>query len=162
MPSSKRTLASLSSTIRILALRMSLSLSIGEFQRDVERVHKLLDLDRLRKIPKESGLQAFLDVSRHCVGAESYDRDVGCSLVLTKNLQGFDAADPGQIDIHQDDFRTIGSRKLDAQIPVRRTQQAHIRAPREELLDQFQVGGVILHIEQCAQRRVIVHPLRYD
>ena len=38
--------------------------------------------------------------------------------------------------------------------PSLRAQQAHIGAARDELLDQLQVGRVVLYIEQGAQRRI--------
>ena len=38
-------------------------------------------------------------------------------------------------------------------LPVHRGQQAHVGAARDELLDQLQVGRVVLDIEQGAQRR---------
>ena len=43
-------------------------------------------------------------------------------------------------------------------VPVSRTQQAHIRAARDELLDQLQVGRVVLHIEQRAPQRARAEP----
>ncbi len=55
------------------------------------------------------------------------------------------------------EFRPVGARKLDAQISVAGAEQAHIRAARDELFDQLQVGRVVLYIEQRAQRRVVLN-----
>ena len=71
-----------------------------------------------------------------------------------QNLQGLDAADAGQVDVHQDHLRLVRAGQLDAERPVHRAQQADVGAPRDELLDQLQVGRVVLHVEQGAQRRV--------
>ena len=71
-------------------------------------------------------------------------------------LQRFDAADAGQIDVHQDDIRPRGARNLDAAVAVHRAQQADFGPPRDELLDQHHIRRVVLDIEQCAQRRVSV------
>ena len=46
--------------------------------------------------------------------------------------------------------------KLDAPSSVGRTEQAHIRAARDELLDQLQIGRVVLHIEQRPQQRAVL------
>jgi len=43
---------------------------------------------------------------------------------------------------NQDHLRLVGARKLDTQISVSGTQQAHIRAAGDELLDQHQVAGL--------------------
>src|SRR5437879_10391783 len=88
MRSSRRTLASRSSTIRILAPRISdrstihwsfhfpIHSAFCIFQRHIQRLHELIDLDRLGEIAEESRLQARLDVARYCIGAEGEDRDV--------------------------------------------------------------------------------------
>src|SRR6267154_5568315 len=93
MRSSRRTLASRSSTIRILAPRISERSTIHRsfhflihpafciFQRHVQRLHELVDPDRLGEIAKESRLQARLDVARYCVGAQSEDRDVSANAI---------------------------------------------------------------------------------
>ena len=44
-----------------------------------------------------------------------------------QDLQGLDAADAGQVDVHQDHVRLAGARDLDAEIAVCRGQQAHVR-----------------------------------
>src|SRR5665647_25424 len=126
MPLSRRTLASRSSTTRILAFRMSVGLTIdlcpdsygergplsSEFQGDIQRLHELIDLDWLGEIPEEPGLQTLLDVARHGVGAEGHHRDVRRGRVLAKNSQGFDAADARQVDVHQDHLRQVGAGQL--------------------------------------------------
>ena len=77
--------------------------------------------------------------------------------VGAQDLHGLDPADAGQVDVHQDHVRLIGARKLDAEIAIRRAQQAQVGAARDELLDQFQVGRVVFHVEQRAQRRAVRH-----
>src|SRR5579864_3015343 len=149
MPSIRRTLASLSSTTRILAFRISAELSMNlrpdsyaladlmsrEFQRHVQRIHELTDLDRLGEIPEESRLQPLIDVARHCIRAESDHRDVRRGRVLAKDFQSFETTDAGQIDVHQDHLRLVGAGKLDAQMTVCSSQQTHVRTARDQLLD---------------------------
>src|SRR4051812_39289263 len=111
MPSSRRTFASLSSTTRILAFRISVELimrfrldSSGlssrlrrELQRDVQGLHELMNPDGLGEISEEPGLQALFNVARHCVGADGDDGDVCGGRVRSKDPQGVDAADTRQI-----------------------------------------------------------------
>ena len=70
-------------------------------------------------------------------------------------LHGLDAADAGQVDVHQDHLRLIGARELDAEVAVRGAQQAQVGAARDELLDQLQVGRIVFDVEQGAQRRAV-------
>ena len=49
----------------------------------------------------------------------------GCR-VLAKDFQGFDSADAGQVDVHEDHIGLIGARQLDAQAAVFGGQQADI------------------------------------
>src|ERR1039457_5564933 len=170
MPSSRMTLAARSSTIRILAFRISagptmvvgldslgaIRLLPGEIQRYVHRMHELTDLDWLGQIAEEPRLQALLDVARHCICAEGDNWNMGRRRVFAKESQGFDATDAGQIDVHQDHLGLVDARKLDARSSVPRAQQAHIVAACDELLDQLQVRGVVLYIEQRAQRRAVL------
>ena len=71
-------------------------------------------------------------------------------------FERFDAADAGKIDVHEDHVRLVGARQLDAQISVPGAQQANIGPARDQLLDQLQIGRVVLHIEQRAQRRAML------
>ena len=71
-----------------------------------------------------------------------------------QDLQRLDAADAGQVDVHQDDVRQRGARNLDAAIAVPRAQQADVGPARDEILDQHQVGRIVLDVEQGAQLRV--------
>src|SRR5665213_1949023 len=108
MPSIRRTLATLSSTTRILAFRISAALTMEllilnrlvcrEFQRPFESIHELLDPDRFRQITEKSSLQALLAVTRHRIRAEGHHRDVRCGGVSAQDAQSFDAADAGKID----------------------------------------------------------------
>src|SRR5687768_600847 len=114
--SSSETLAALSSTMRMLALRISATFIInlflvvgwcvcgGEFESDVERVHKIFHFYRLGEIAEEARVNALLDVTRHGVRAESDDRNVRRSGVITQNLHRFQAADSRQVDVHEDYF----------------------------------------------------------
>ena len=131
---------------------------LRKFQRHVQRIHELVDLDGLGEIVEESGLEALLDVAGHRIGAERDDRDMRRRRVCAQDFHRFDPADAGQVDVHQDHLRLIGARELDAEIAVRRAQQAQVGAARDELLDQLQVGRIVFHVEQRAQRRAIAAP----
>ena len=130
-----------------------------EFQRHVQRIHELVDLDRLGEIAEESGLQAFLDVARDRVGAERDHRDVRRGRVFGEDPQRLDAADARQIDVHQDHVRQGGARHLDAADAVPRAEQADVGPARDEVLDQHQVGRIVLDVEQGAHLRIGL-PLR--
>src|SRR5438874_1029540 len=123
------------------------------FQRHIERLHELVDPDGLGEIAEESRLQARLDVARYCVGAQGEDWDVSGCRVVAQDPHGVGAADAGQIDSHQYHLRPGGARKLDAQFSVHGGQQAEVWAARDELLDELQVGRIVLDIEQGATRR---------
>ena len=69
-----------------------------------------------------------------------------------------DAADAGQVDVHQDHVRQVGAGELDAEVAVGRAQQAQVGPARDQLLDQLQVGRIVLDIEQRAQRRAVGQP----
>src|SRR2546421_7422016 len=112
MPSSKRRLASLSSTTRILAFRISAELINGlrpscELQSYIQCTHELVDIDRFSEVPEESRLQALLNIARHRICAEGDDGDMRRRWILAENLQSFNSTDPRQIDIHQDDIRLV-------------------------------------------------------
>ena len=87
----------------------------------------------------------------YCIGTERNHRDVGSRRVFSEDSQRFDTADTRQIDVHQDDIRPRGARNLDAAVAVPRSQQADIGPARDEILDQHQIGGVVLDIEQGAR-----------
>src|ERR1044071_9430065 len=89
-------------TISLAALRRPCG---RKFKCQVQRVHKLLDLDGLGEVTEEAGFQSFLNVARHGIGTEGNDGDVLCGLVLAEDLQGFDGADTRQISIHENDVR---------------------------------------------------------
>src|SRR4029077_16079435 len=125
----------------------------GKFQAYVQRIRKLFDLDWFCQIPEESCLQDLLDVAWHCIRTDGNNGDVRRCRVFAQDLQGFETAHTGQIDVHQDHLWLVTVRKFDAENPVRGAQQAHIRAARDELFDQLQVSRVIFYIEQGAQRR---------
>ena len=129
----------------------------GKFQRHAQRVHELVDLDGLGEIPEESCLQALPDVARHGIRAEGHDGDVRGDRVFAQDFHCLDTADVRQIDVHQDHLRLGGARKLDAESPVHRGQQAQIGAARDEFLNQLQVGRVVLYTEQGAQPRAVRH-----
>ena len=63
-----------------------------------------------------------------------------------------DTANAGQIDVHQNYFRQMDSRKCDAENTVGGRQQTQFRTTRDELLDQRQIGRVVFDIEQGVQR----------
>ena len=50
------------------------------------------------------------------------------------------AADTGQIDIHQDDIRPGGARKLDAEVSRSPRSASGYPGGADEILDQLQVG----------------------
>src|ERR1035438_3656466 len=127
MPSSRRTLASRSSTTRILALRISAEFTMayrpvlfamtgllpGKLHHCVQSLRELIHPDGFGEIAEESGLQALLDVAWHGVGTEGNHGNVRRFWVFAKNPQGFNATDARQIDVHQDHFRLVGARQLD-------------------------------------------------
>src|ERR1043166_7857178 len=99
MPSIKRRLTSISSTTRIPAFRMSAepimappdsfgvsSRLRGEFERYVQRIHELMDLDRFGEIAEKSSQQALLDVARHGIRTQGDHGDMLRSRVLAKDL----------------------------------------------------------------------------
>src|SRR5580700_16110 len=109
MPSSRRTLASLSSTTRILALRISAALTTAfapirlvrprlfcEFQRPIQRIHELIDLDGFGEIAEKSRKQALLDVAGHGIRTERHYRNVRGGRIFTEDFQGFYTADARQ------------------------------------------------------------------
>src|SRR5580704_3698345 len=124
-----------------------------EFQRDFQRIHKLIDFDWLSQILEKSSLQASLDVARHCVGAESNHWDVGGRRIFVKDFESFETADSGKIDIHENYVRKVGVCKTNTLISVSGAQQPYIRTPCDQLLDQLQIRRVVLYIEQRAPRR---------
>ena len=54
--------------------------------------------------------------------------------VFAKNVEGFNAADAGKIDVHEDHIRLFGARKLNALKSVSGSQQADIGTARDDLL----------------------------
>src|ERR1700693_2961428 len=110
MPSMRRTLASLSSTTRILAFRISAELTMTfvlnllaltdllsrAFQCYVQSIHELIDLDWFGEIPEESCLQALLDVAWHCIRTQGNHGDGRRRLVCAQDFQGFDTTDARQ------------------------------------------------------------------
>ena len=144
--------------MRILALRMSAHHHadfLAECQRGIQPMQELCDLERLGQIVEEAGLEAALDVARHGVGAQGDDRDMRRQRIGAQSSQGFDAADARQIDIHHDHPRLVGAGKLDAQISVRGAQQLEVGALRYDLLDQFEIGRIVFHVQHQVARRAV-------
>ncbi len=154
------TLASWSSTIRILPCRMSWVVTIDSPLAAAGRSRsakasarssvsiELVHLDRLGEVAEEARLQAFPDVAGHGVGADGEHRDVRRRRILPQAFKRLEPADARQVDVHQDHRRLVFPGELDAQQPVARAQQAQVRPARDELLDQLQVGRVVFHVEQ--------------
>ena len=95
-------------------------------QRRIKRFHKFIDLDWLGEITKETRFQPLLDVAQHGIGAKGYDGDVFCCWVVAQYIHGFDAANAGQVDVHQNDIRSMGARQRHALVPVSRAKHAYI------------------------------------
>src|SRR5205085_10811371 len=152
MRSSSRTLAGWSSTTRILAARRAEAsrIDVRGFERGVEGLQELRDLDRLREVGKESGHEAFCDVAWHRIGTEGDDGNVSGRRIVVQDLHRLDSADAGQVDVHQDHVRLVGPCQLNPLIPVHGAQQPQRRAARDQLLDQLQIGRVVLDVEERA------------
>src|SRR5687768_11939213 len=112
MPWSRRIFTSLSSTIRILAFKISDKLTMPfaltsfahrlfrEFQRCIQRTHELIHLYWLGEIAEESSLQTLFDITWNCIRAESDDGNVRRRRILAKDFQSFDPTDTWKIDVH--------------------------------------------------------------
>ena len=127
-----------------------------KFQCIVQGIHKFIDLDGFGEIAEESCLQSFLDIAGHGIGTEGNDGDMRRCRVFAQDFQRLDSADAGQIDVHQDHIREMGARKRYAEIAIARAQHAYMWVALNYLLDQHQVGRIVFHIEQGAQRRVFL------
>ncbi len=97
-------------------------------QRHIQRVHEFMDLDWFGKVAEEPRIEAFLDVAGHGIGTERDYGNMGGRRVVGQNSQRLDAADAGQVDVHQDDIRQRGAGNLDAEIPVPGSQQLNVGA----------------------------------
>ncbi len=67
-------------------------LSFSRFQRRVQRLHELIDLDRLGQIAEKSGLEAAQDVVGYRVGAQGHDGYVRRRGVGAQDLHGLGSA----------------------------------------------------------------------
>ena len=72
---------------------------------------------------------------------------------MTEDFHRIDAADARQVYIHEDHFGLVIAGQLDAEAPVPRAQQAHIRAAGDELFHQLQIGRIVFHIKQGSEQR---------
>src|SRR6476619_6507277 len=107
------TFASWSSTIRMVAFRISAASSMavpdrctgfcGVQQGDVERVHELMDADWLGKVTEETCFEPFFDIAWHRIRRQRQHRNVCGGRVLAQALEGPVTADARQVDVHQDD-----------------------------------------------------------
>src|SRR6185369_16333470 len=131
-----------------------INLKFSNFQYCVQRIHELVDLDRLCKIPEESCCQALLDITVHCIGAERNDRDVSSCRVFSQYSQRFDPAYAGQIYVHQNDIRQGGTRNRYATDAVLRTQETDIGSACNEIRHQHQIRRIIFDVEQGLQLRL--------
>ena len=93
-----------------------------EFQGHIQRVHELVDFDRLGEIAEESCCQALLHVARHGVGAERHHGQCAGHRVLRQDTERDESADTGQVDVHEYDVGPLGARRFDAADAVRRDQ----------------------------------------
>ena len=73
--------------------------------------------------------------------------------VGVQDPHGVDAADAGQVDVHQDHRGLVDAGEFDAEIAVGRGEQAQVGAARDQLFDQGHVGGIVFDIEQGTLRR---------
>ena len=145
--------------MRIRPFRMSLSLIMAGFlwaslprapceasSGHVHRGHEGLDPDRLGQVAEKAGLESLAYVVRHGVGADGDHRDVAGQRILAQQLQRPDAADAGQVNVHQDHLGLLRASQGDAGRGVGGAQQPHVHAAGNELLDQLQVGRIVFHI----------------
>ena len=63
------------------------------------------------------------------------------------------AGDAGQVDVHEDHLWLGRTRQCHPEASVLRAQQPQVLAARDELLDQLQVGRVVLHVQHGAYPR---------
>ena len=66
--------------------------------------------------------------------------------IKTNDLHGFDPADSWKINVHENHIRQVTSCKPDAIISILGRKQTHVRATGNKLLNELQVGRVILDI----------------
>src|ERR1700674_5738226 len=105
-----------------------------EFQCYLQRLHEFPDFDWFGEIAEESGLQSLLDVAKHGDCTEGDYRDMRGYRVFAKDFEGFDAANAGKIDVHEDHIRLFGACQLNALKSVSGSQRGDIGIARDELL----------------------------
>src|SRR5262249_39337875 len=81
------------------------------------RRQELLDADRLALEAVEPSGHDALCVLGHHRGRDGDDRGGACLGIGPQLLQGFDAADAGQLDVHQDERRMSLVREMHALFP---------------------------------------------
>ena len=121
-----------------------------KFQGHVQRFGKFFDLDGLGEVAKEAGLEAQLDVAQHGIRAQGDDGNVRHGRVFAEDFHGFDAADAGKVDVHEDHVRHRLPRQFNAESPVDGLYKFDVRALLNELLDEHHVRGVVLDVEEGA------------
>ena len=93
-------------------------------------MHELVDLEGFGDVVQETGLEGPFDVIRYRIGAERNDGDMRRRCISAQDFQRFDPADARQVDVHQDHRRLMGARRFNAQMGVRRGEQAQVGAAR--------------------------------
>ncbi len=68
-------------------------------QGHIQRLHELVDYNRLREIVKESCLPAFLNIAWHGICAHGNYRDSRCFRVSMQDFLSLNTVDTGQIDV---------------------------------------------------------------
>jgi len=124
-------------------------------QRQVQRFHELGDVDGLGQVAEKTRSPSLFDVARHGVGADRQDRDVRRQRIAGENAERRDAADAGQVDVHQDDVGQRRVRDLYALRCVHRGEQTDVGPARQQLADQQQVGRVVIDAENGALLRAV-------
>src|SRR5438552_59195 len=98
-----------SSTTRIFGCRSILPLLARTLAELPHLLRKFLDVDRLDQVAVEPGAEESFAIALHGEGGQSDHRDRGRAWLGHEPAQRCDSVHVGQLDIHQDQIRQVGS-----------------------------------------------------
>src|SRR5207237_998568 len=141
--SSRRTFSGTSSTTRI---RASYSLTVSFSAVLLHRLDEPNDVDGLRDVGVEAGVEEPFTISVHGLRGQRHDRNRRRPCVCAQAGEGFDTVYVGQLDVHQHEIRLVFGRQLHRPLAGRRLEQAEAGC-LEDVAEELHVLLVVLDDE---------------
>ena len=113
----------------------------------LDHPEELSDVDGLGEIGGHADVAESLDLRRGGVGGHHDDGDLLGTGIGLERVEQVGPRHVGEVEVEEDQMGSVLTSQFDAEAPRHRRQQLHETRTGEDLLDQFEVGEVVLDVQ---------------